>query len=170
MSTSSPFGKSVHFRNKHHSNLNSATYQLGLEQGTCLTNLNWNSGAIITTLQGLRSSEQHLPPWVQISVLTTVDSLTLDWPWRRHWNTMSLSAFSLVNRDELHLFHSRITNVTDQCKTLTPMPWPLRPHIPSSELAAFPVLELPPLYTLCSPLSRYDLSPPSDAPPLMERL
>lgn len=55
--------KSMCFRNKGHANLSSAMCQLGLEHSTCLANLNLNNtGAVITTLQGLKASEQHLLP------------------------------------------------------------------------------------------------------------
>lgn len=49
------WAKSMCFRNKGHANLSSAMCQLGHEHSTCLANLNLhNTGAIITTLQGLR--------------------------------------------------------------------------------------------------------------------
>lgn len=51
------WGKSMCFRNKGHATLSSAMCQLGLEHSTCLAKLNLNNtGAVITTLQGLRAS------------------------------------------------------------------------------------------------------------------
>lgn len=66
----------------------------------------------------------------------------------------SHSAFSLVNWEELHPFHSRIRKVRDQCRTLTPMPGPSSRH---------PILRI----SHPSSLSWYDLSPTSDAPLLV---
>lgn len=59
------WGKRMCFRNKGHAKLISAMCQLGLEHSTCLPNLNLNNtGAVITTLQGLKASERHLLPLV----------------------------------------------------------------------------------------------------------
>lgn len=89
------------------------------------------------------------------------------WPWTdlgKGTEILWASAFSLVDWEELHLFHSRITNFRDQCRTLTPMPGPLCPQITSSGLVTLPLSELPPRLALYSPVT-YDLSPPSEAPP-----
>lgn len=44
--------------------------------------------------------------------------------------TPGASAFSLINWEELHSFHNRLTNVNDQCQTLTPRLGPSTPTHP----------------------------------------